>query len=153
MSLGAAALVLTGVGTAVSAIESYQAGKAEAAAYRYNAAIAERKGIQEEAIARKRLKRLLGHQRALYAKAGVDLSEGSPLVVLADTAAEGEKEALNIRTGSKETANLYRFQASQAKKAGVLKAGATLLTGLGSGLSTYKISKSGSGISTYKQIK
>jgi len=135
-------LAVQAFGTIQSAMQQRQAGEAEAAAAEYNARLAERKGIQEEEIARKKLKQLLGTQRALYAKAGVDLSSGSPLTVLADTAAEGEKEALNIRTGAQETADLYRFQGRQAKKTAKYQSRSTLLTGLGStGLSAYSFYK------------
>ena len=91
-------------GTAVAAYSSYQQGKAQEQAYEYNAQVAEAnvqsqktKAYLDENQQRNRIKRLMGTQRTLYAKAGVDLTSGSPLLVLADTASEGEKSALNIR--------------------------------------------------------
>jgi len=143
------------VGTAVAAYSSYQQGKAEQAGYDYNAQVAtanaetaKTKAYLDENQQRDRLKRLMGTQRTLYAKAGVDLTSGSPLMVLADTASEGEKTALNIRYGGEVSAaeqfnqaQIDRFYGSQASSAGTLKAVSTVLTGLGStgmGYATYK---------------
>lgn len=126
-------------GTAMSAYGQYRAGQAEEAAYEYSAKVTERKAVQEEASARERLRKLMSTQRALYAKAGVDLSSGSPLLVLSEQAAEAEKEALTIRRGGQEESALQKYYGTQAGSAGRIGAGATLLTGLGRvGTSFYK---------------
>ncbi len=136
------AIAASVAGTAMSAIGQYRAGQAQEAANEYNAQITERKAVQEEQASRDRLRKLMGTQRAMYAKAGVNLSSGSPLLVLAETAAEGEKEALNIRYGGQEESNLQRFYGTQAKKAGTIGAASTLLTGLGqAGTSYYDLKK------------
>jgi hypothetical protein len=64
--------------------------------------------------------------------------------MLQETAAEGEKEALAIRYGGDVSAANYLNQASlaeykgeQAYTAGVLSAGSTFLTGLGSTGTSY----------------
>ena len=147
---------LTAVGTYASAKAQAQAGADEQAGYDLQANAIERKGAQDEKNSRSRLRRLLASQRALYAKAGVDISSGSPLTVMADTAAEGEKEALNIRFGAKEEAGFRRFYGKQANAAGRRAAGASLLTGLGSTgmqiVSTYSsFSKSNTSKSTAKK--
>ena len=105
--------VIAAVGVAASAYGQYQSAQAtekgykiQQKAYEYNVAITERKAAQEEAAHRDKLRKLLSSQRALYAKAGVDLSSGSPLLVMEETAAEGEKEALAIRTGAQEESSL-----------------------------------------------
>lgn len=113
---------------AFSANAQYQAGRSQQKAYEYQAEVSkregelsqaaanmeaasiERQGAQEEDIARQRLRVLLGRQRSLYAKAGVDLSTGSPLTVLAATAAEGEQDALTIRASAEEQAAITRYQ-------------------------------------------
>ena len=130
--LAIAGLGLGVAGTIATAQAQRQAGRDQQAAYDLQAAAAERTGLQEEQVARARLAKLLSSQRALYAKAGVDLSTGSPLTVLAATAAEGEREALTIRTGAEEEAEFLRFQGRAARAAGSTQAGATLLSGLGS---------------------
>ena len=148
--------ILGAVGGGISAYGQIQSAKVESAAYKYNASIneadavaARRKADYEEKESRKRLQALMGTQRTLYAKAGVDLSSGSPLLVLAETAAEGEEEAMNIRWGGdvavaeeKNKATLNRFYARQTVKAGKRAAWSTALSSFsgsaGSAVSTYK---------------
>jgi len=109
----------------------------------------ERRGASQEELSRSKLRRLLASQRALYAKAGVDLTSGSPLTMLASTASEGEIEALTIRQATaeqaasiREGAGLQTFAGTQAKAAGQARATGTLLSGLGTaaglGYSAYK---------------
>jgi len=128
--------IIAAVGVGVSAYGQYQSGQAQEKAYKFNAAIAEqdataerKKALYEESQARFRLKQLMGTQRTLYAKAGVDLSSGSPLMVLADTAARGEEDIQMIRYGGdvavaqqRNRASLARFYGSQAGKAGTIGA-------------------------------
>jgi hypothetical protein len=142
-TLGLVALGVGIVGTGLSAYSQYQAGAAQKEAYDYNAEIVQQKAAYDEAQARDRLRKLMSTQRALYAKAGVDLTSGSPLLVLAQTAAEGEEEALNIRRTGYNEAQLQKYYGSQAKTAGTLGAGSTLLTGLGNLGLAYGAGKSG----------
>jgi hypothetical protein len=148
--------ILGAFGGGISAYGQIQSAKVEAAAYKYNAsindanAVAERrKADYDEKQSRKKLATLMGTQRALYAKAGVDLSSGSPLFVLAETAAEGEEEAQNIRWAGdvnvaeqKNQATLNRFYAKRTVKAGKTAAWSTALSSMsgsaGSAYSTYK---------------
>ena len=120
------------IGSLISAKGSRDQGIAQSTAYKYNAAINEQNAIAartkadyEEKETRQKAQKLMSTQRALYAKAGVDLSSGSPLLVLADTAAEAEEDALAVRWGGdvavaeqKNQATLNRFYAKTAKKAG-----------------------------------
>jgi hypothetical protein len=143
VTLGIVALGVSLMGTGMSAFGQYQQGQAQAAASEYNAAATEEKGKYEESQARDRLRRLLGTQRALYAKAGVDITSGSPLLVMADTAAQGEQEALNIRRGYQTEAGIDRFYGKQYKKAGMIGAGSTFLSGLGKAGTEYASWKRG----------
>jgi hypothetical protein len=140
--IGYALAAVSAAGAISSAQAQKQAGEDEKTAYNMRAAATLRQGAQEEDIARSKLAKLLASQRALYAKAGVDISSGSPLTVMADTASEGEKEALSIRFGAKEDARLQRFYGATASAAGRRQGTSTLITGLGaagqSAFSTYK---------------
>jgi hypothetical protein len=107
-------------------------------AYQLRAQSVEREGAMAEEQSRAKLKRLLASQRALYAKAGVDLSSGSPLTMMVATAEEGEKEALNIRLGTREEAGMQRFVGDQALTTAKQKANTTLLSGLGSAFASYQ---------------
>ena len=85
------------VGTGLSAMAQYRAGQAQEAAYELGARTTERETAQQEFESRRRTERMMASQRALYAKAGVDITSGSPLMILAETAGEGEREAQIIR--------------------------------------------------------
>lgn len=132
-ALGALSLV----GASSSAQAQQEAGRAEQDAYNVNAALAKQKGEQEEEISRDRLRRLMATQRTLYAKAGVDLSSGSPLSLLVATKAEGEKEALNIRIGAQKEAAVDEWSGVLANKTAQTKSRSTLLTGLAQTASTF----------------
>lgn len=142
MAVGTAASV---VGTIASARAQRNAGVVEQQGYEYNAQVyeAEAEQVKEtaaynEALHRKKVRALISKQRALYAHAGVDLAEGSPLLVLAETAAEGEEEALMIRregeveaTRLRNQAQISRYYGGSAAAAGKAASKTTLLTGLG----------------------
>lgn len=131
--------IISAVAAGVSYVGQRRAAKDSESARQMQAAALEREGIQKEEIARERLKKLLASQRTLYAKAGVDLSTGSPLTVLADTAAQGEQEALNIRRGVTEGAEITRFQGRAESRAARTRATGTLLGSLAStGRSAYR---------------
>jgi hypothetical protein len=141
----AASSVATWIGPAIqaggafySASSQRSAGEAEQMAYQLRAQNVEREGAMAEEQSRSKLKRLLASQRALYAKAGVDLSSGSPLTMMVATAEEGEKEALNIRLGTREEAGMQRFVGGQALTTAKQKANTTLLSGLGSAFASYQ---------------
>ncbi|MCK5504209.1 MAG: hypothetical protein KAJ10_03560 [Thermodesulfovibrionia bacterium] len=137
--------IIGAVGVGVSVVGQRRAAKEARSAREMQATAIAREGVQREEVARTRLKKLLASQRALYAKAGVDLSTGSPLTVLADTAARGEQEALNIRRGATEGAGITRFQGAAEARAGRTRATGTLLAGLattgGSAFKTFQAQK------------
>lgn len=152
------ALIIALIGAGVSAYSSYQQGQAQSAMANYNALIARQnadltakqmelqKGETDIAVKRHRAKteRTKATQRALFGKAGVE-AKGSPLLLAEETATEAELDALVIRyAGSREQANILaqqagfeqeaiiqRMRGTQARRAGTLGAGSTLLTGLG----------------------
>lgn len=153
MALEAAIAAMVG-GTVMSAFAQRAQGKQQAKWMKYNAAVAEAKAKAEEraglvAGGRKREegRRFKARQLALYAKAGVDPTIGSPLVVMQDTAIEIERDARLIaltgveRAGFLESeAGLLRAQAGATRRAGRTAFGTTLLTGLGGaglGYATY----------------
>jgi len=138
-------IALVSMSVGLSAFGKYQQGQAEDVAYKYNArllesdAITTREKAEYEAEKSKvETKRLIGEQTIRYAKAGVDISSGSPLMVLAATAAEGKEEEQMIRyTGDVEAtklrnqARMQRYYGSQAKKVGTLGALSTVLGSAG----------------------
>jgi hypothetical protein len=92
----------------------------------------------DETISRESSRERISKMIASYAKSGVVLDEGSPLLVMADSAAKAEKDALAIRWGGDvdytqaiNEANLMRFYGKNAAKTGRTQAGVTMLQGIG----------------------
>lgn len=134
-----------------------QQAQATASANRYtaqvqdmNARLADRqardaleRGKLEEQRKRQEVARIKGIQTAAMAANGVDVTFGSPLDTLVDTAVAGELDALTIRTnaareahdyevdatGKRASAKLSRMSANSASKGGYLDAFGTILGG------------------------
>ena len=100
---------------------------------------------------RKDKERLQASQRAAYAKSGAVMTEGTPLLVMAEQAGMMELDILNQQrnraleaSALRSQVTLDRYAGSQAAKAGTIGAGGTLLSGVGSavmGVSSAKASK------------
>lgn len=157
---------LTIASTALGAYGQIQAGKAEAAASNYNAKVSEMnasisekrakdailRGQEEEQQQRQKTAQIIGQQRAAMAANGVDLSFGSPLDTLVDTAYMGELDALTIRKNAARedydyrvqaangtaNANLSRMNAKSSLTGGYLGAAGTVLTGVSGAFKDYR---------------
>lgn len=141
-------------GTVVSAYASQQKGEAESTTAKYNARLAEQEAQQrrqaaaiEAEQARERHDRTLAAARARYGASGVTM-EGTPLLVMMRSEEEAILDVARIRArGAAEAqtlesqAALYKFAGKKAKQAGMLGAGASLLSGVGSAFSVYQAGK------------
>lgn len=139
----ATAAVLMVAGTAMSAYGSYQEGKAENEAAKFNANMEEQKakdakerGLADEATHARKVAQLKGAQRAQWAADGVDLSSGTPSEIFEQTAEWGERDRQTIEHNTereiwthRQQANLYRAQGKNAKRAGTIGAFSSILTG------------------------
>lgn len=117
----------------------------------WQAADALERGQEAERQQRLRAQSALGSQKAAMAANGLDLTSGSPLDILGDTAMYGELDALTIRSNAEREAYGYRVQSqnfstnaqlsqmrgSAAQTAGMIGAGSTLLTGAGQAAGTW----------------
>jgi len=147
-------------GAAVSAYGMVRQGQYQSAANEYNAQIAERdaeaarrKAALDADASERKFKSLLGRQRALYAKAGVDITEGSPLLTMTFQAEEAERDRQAILYSGKtaeqsdlDRAKLFRFTGSNASTASYIGAGSTFLT---SAASAYGRANTGTAPKTY----
>lgn len=138
-----AAMALMAVGTGMQAYGTYQEGKAESQANKYNAEIMRQKakdaadaGEKEKQKAALQNKQLLGRQMAQLAANGVDLTSDSPLEIFQQTAEWGERDRQEISDntarevwGYNSQASLYDAAAKNAKRAGKIGAFSTLLDG------------------------
>ena len=145
--------------TAIGGVSAIQQGNAASAAAKYNAQVstmnaeimnknardAIERGKLEEQRQRQEVAMLTGRQRAAMAANGVDLTFGSPLDTIVDTAMMGELDALTIRSNAAREAYDYkvaaangmadaalsRSNASAARTGGFLSAAGTVLGGAG----------------------
>lgn len=143
--------------TIMGGIGQMQQGKAAAASARYNAQVSDMnakisdrqardaldRGKLEEQKQRQKNAQILGQQQAGMAANGVDITFGSPMDLLVDTATMGELDALTIRSNSyreerdirqqganyRGQAGMQRAQASSASTGGFLGAIGTVLGG------------------------
>jgi hypothetical protein len=119
---------LATVGTGLSAVGSIRQGQAASAAANYNAQMAERSAGQKEHLQRTQTQRQIGAIRAGIAKSGAR-TEGTPLMVLAESAANAEIDALNTRYSGQMESSLYRARGANDRRAAYWNAGTSLLTG------------------------
>jgi hypothetical protein len=147
MSFAAAAFT---TGMLISAYGKYERGKAQQEMAEYNAAISRQdaeasieSAAYESVQKQKEVERTKSRMRALYGKAGVLTTAGSPLLAMIDTEAEGALDIAAIRKTGATQASRYRSQAEldmyegkEAKRQGVYSATSTLLTMGASGYSS-----------------
>ncbi len=165
------ATILTLGSTLLGAVGSIQQGQAAAKAAKYNnqvaqmnAQISERRakdaverGATEEQKKRQQVQQILGQQQAAMAANGVDLTFGSPLDTIVDTAVLGELDALTIRSNAYRESYDYKVQEANqraggqlalmegkaAKTAGYLDGFGTILGGAGKAFKGYSSSRIG----------
>lgn len=138
LGLGIASQVLGGVA-------ARQENRALARSYETNASIALQQAQNQAAQEQDKYKHLAASQRASFGASGLDVNEGSPLDVLADTDAEGAVSAMQLLYGGRlEEAN-WKQRARDARASGRQ----ALASGIAGGLGTALLgsARMGSGIS------
>jgi hypothetical protein len=125
-----AGTALATAGSALGVMGALSAGKAAQGSANYNAQSAEMEAASREAAQRSQAARQMGSMRAAIGKSGAT-SEGTPLMVLAESAANAEIDALNTRIMGQRQANLYRAQGANARKQSYIQAGTSLLSSAG----------------------
>ncbi len=144
--------LLSGAGQISSANANAKAAKYNAEVQRQNAQLADRQaknvldaGTREEQKQKAMTTQLMAKQQAAQAANGVDVTFGSPLDLMVDTAKQGAVDALTIRTNAyrnyddtrnqavsyRNQGSLYDMEARNSRTAGVLNAFGTTLSGLG----------------------
>ena len=151
-----APLVISLVGTGLSAASQYQQGQNQKKVANWNADLQTQNAAdaraKSEEDAKDRLRQaesLKGKQRLAYAAAGVDITTGTPLDTMMQTARDAEMDAINIRKQGDLTARNYysdaeilRYQGKSGAQAATIGAGATILQGAGD---RYSMNKRGYG--------
>lgn len=145
MSFVITGAVITAAGVGLTAYGQYEAGQTRKSTANYNAKLAENEAIAieqrvhaESRQLQKEKERLQAAQRAGFAKTGAVITEGTPLLLMAEQAGTIELDILNMqRTGamraqaSRSEAELSRFAGKQAARAGAIQAGTTILSASG----------------------
>ena len=118
LALGAVGAVVGGIGAARQQSAANQAAEHNARMMEYNSHQQEEQAKQvdrqgEARVAQHRIgvSQTIGTQAARAASVGVDVSSGSPLDIMGDTAAWGEYDALAIRENAAHQAHAHRTQA------------------------------------------
>ena len=128
--VGVLGSILTGVG-------DYQSGKAQQSAYDYNADISLENMRSEVEANQQKFSGLVGTQAGRYAAAGVDIASGSPLLIMAATAARGARESEQIEEAGTEEANLQRYYGKIAAFQGTMKGIGDFLSGFTKASTSY----------------
>lgn len=110
----------------LEAFGQVRAGQAAQAVANYNAESARMEGAMRESAQRQQASRQMGAIRAGISKSGVT-TEGTPVMVLAESAANAEIDALNTRFSAAREETLQRAKGRFDKQAAYLRAGTTLL--------------------------
>jgi hypothetical protein len=131
---------------------TYQSGQTQKKAAEYNEKMGEYKaldaaqrGAAEGAAKRDRARKIASQQAEGMAAGGVDISSGTPLALLTETAGLGELDALTSVNNARREAwgyqaqgTLDRYQGKMAGRGGTLNAGGTLLGGASNAYFGYK---------------
>ncbi len=124
-----AAPFIMAASAAMSAYSAYNQAKQQKAAYEYSAAVnrnnamiaewnaqdAARRGETDLINQRQRTAALMGTQRATFAGRGIDMSEGSALNILTDTASLGEQDALTVKDNTAKNVWAAKVQAQNER--------------------------------------
>jgi len=137
-----AGVVSTGlgvIGAIGEGISGQRAASFNAQALGNNADFALKQGAENQRRIRRSNAQFQGSQEAAIGASGLQLS-GSALNVLSDSAIEGELMALDAKVsaenkakGLRSQATIERMRGKQARRAGFINAGTTLINGASSG--------------------
>lgn len=120
--------ILGFAGTAMQAASLEMQGRAAAETAKFNAETQRQQGLAQERQSRSASGRQIRSIRAQIAKSGVAF-EGTPTMVLAESAANAEIDALNARWTSQRQEAITRFEGESIQKAKRLQATGTLISG------------------------
>lgn len=125
------------IGSLFGGLAQVQEGSQEQAAFDYNAQI-DRLNMGNELIANEqRYAQLVGKQATAYAASGVDITSGSPLLMMAATAGRGGRQAAQIYQAGTEAATLESYYGRLAAWRGRMAGIGTFLSGISKSAQAY----------------
>lgn len=119
-----------GLSGLASGFGQYESGLQQAGAYDYNADVTLQQMQQKMTTSEAKYSNLIGKQATAYARAGVDIASGSPLLMMAHTAAQSGAEQESESQASTEEAALQRYYAKVAAWSGTIGGISTAIAGL-----------------------
>jgi hypothetical protein len=125
------------LGSLVSGFGQYESGQQQKSADDYNADITLDNMKNQMVANTEKFSALVGRQGAGYAASGVDIASGSPLLVMAATAARGAQQGEQIEQAGTEEAALQRYYGKIAAWGGTMGGIGTFLSGLTKSAASY----------------
>jgi len=130
---------LAGVGalnSGVSGLAQYESGQAQKKADDYNAAVDLQETRDKAQTSEAKYSNLIGRQATAYAAAGIDISSGSALLMMAHTAAQSAAEQESEVQAGDEQAALQRYYGRVAAFNGTIGGISTFISGLSKSLTS-----------------
>ena len=118
------------VGSLFGGIAQAEEGKQEQKAFDYNAQVDLNNMSNTLVSNEQRYAQLVGKQATAYAASGVDITSGSPLLMMAATAGRGGKEAAQIYQAGTEASALDTYYGKLAAWRGKMAGIGTFLSGI-----------------------
>src|ERR1039457_1219079 len=118
------------IGSLLAGMGLYDAGKDEQKAYDYNADITMQNTGNEMVSSQQKYSALVGKQATAYAASGVDITRGSPLLMMAATAGRGGRQAAEIYQAGTQEATLERYYGKIAAWKGKMAGISSFLGGM-----------------------
>ena len=125
-----AGIVLNVAGTLQAGQEQKRVAGIEAELGEAQAAQEEARTADEVLRRRRAAAKLASTQRTRFAAAGIDISTGTPLLVVAETLLDAQEDVEAIRETGFAKAKTFRDFGRQAVRTSRIQAGSSLLTGL-----------------------
>ena len=125
------------VSSVLSGLGAKQAGQQEQAAYNYNADVTMQDTANTIVSNEQRYSTLIGKQATAYAAAGVDITRGSPLLMMAATAGRGGRQSEEILQAGTEKATLDRYYGKVAAFKGTMTGIGDFLSGISTASQQY----------------
>lgn len=130
-------LIAGGAGTGLAAGGKIMQGQQQQQAYDYNASVALINGKNQAVSTEQSFAARVGEQASAYASSGVDITSGSPLLIMAATAARGSAQSEQIMQAADEQAALDRYYGKVAAFSGTMSGIGAFLNGISTDLSSY----------------
>lgn len=137
ISTATAMLISGGVSAAGSAAGKITSGFQQKSADDYNASTTTLNTDNQLVANQQKFSELVGRQATAYAGAGVDVSSGSPLLIMAATAARGGQEGEQIKQAGDEQSAMERYYGKVAAFNGTIGGIGSFLNGVSGDISTY----------------